>query len=76
MPPSALAGASAIPSFPVRSTVKTSTTANQTQGLILNGVLRSHLQGQRWIIDNLKFHKGGTLELKGSVNLCQRRSGC
>ena len=43
---------------------------NQTQGLILdNGVLRSHLQGQRWIIDSLKFHKGGTLELKGSVNL-------
>ena len=43
---------------------------NQTQGLILdNGVLRSHLQGQRWVIDSLKFHKGGTLELKGSVNL-------
>lgn len=43
---------------------------HQTQGIILdNGVLRSHLQGQRWIIDSLKFHKGGTLELKGSVNL-------
>ena len=43
---------------------------NQPQGLILdNGVLRSHLQGQRWIIDSLKFHKGGTLELKGVVNI-------
>lgn len=43
---------------------------NQAQGLILdNGVLRSHLQGRRWIIDSLKFHRGGTVELKGSVAL-------
>lgn len=43
---------------------------NQAQGLILdNGVLRSHLQGQRWIIDSLKFHRGGTVELKGGVEL-------
>lgn len=43
---------------------------NQAQGLILdNGVLRSHLQGQRWIIDSLKFHRGGTVELKGGISL-------
>ncbi|ASK28484.1 translocation/assembly module TamB [Neisseria chenwenguii] len=43
---------------------------NQAQGLILdNGVLRSHLQGQRWIIDSLKFHRSGSVELKGSVSL-------
>ncbi|MCF7520933.1 translocation/assembly module TamB [Neisseria sp. ZJ106] len=43
---------------------------NQEQGLILdNGVLRSHLQGRRWIIDSLKFHRGGSAELKGSVGL-------
>ncbi|MCP1660870.1 translocation/assembly module TamB domain-containing protein [Neisseria perflava] len=43
---------------------------NQTQGLILdNGVLRSHLQGQRWVIDSLKFHRGGTVELTGGVSL-------
>ena len=38
---------------------------NQAQGLILdNGILRSRLQGQKWIIDSLKFHRGGTVELK------------
>ncbi len=43
---------------------------HQTQGLILdNGVLRSRLQGQKWVIDSLKFHRGGTIELKGAVNL-------
>ncbi|WP_416192784.1 translocation/assembly module TamB domain-containing protein [Neisseria sp. CCUG12390] len=43
---------------------------NQTQGLILdNGVLRSRLQGKHWIIDSLKFHRGGTVELKGRVEL-------
>ncbi|WP_066077794.1 translocation/assembly module TamB domain-containing protein [Bergeriella denitrificans] len=43
---------------------------NQAQGIILdNGVLRSHLQGQRWIIDSLKFHRGGTVELTGNVAL-------
>lgn len=43
---------------------------NQAQGLILdNGVLRSRLQGRHWVIDSLKFHRGGTVELKGRVEL-------
>ncbi|QEY23880.1 translocation/assembly module TamB domain-containing protein [Neisseria animalis] len=43
---------------------------NQAQGIILdNGVLRSRLQGQRWVIDSLKFHRGGTVELSGGVSL-------
>ena len=43
---------------------------NQAQGLILdNGILRSRLQGQKWIIDSLKFHRGGTVELKGEAAL-------
>ncbi|WP_373823357.1 translocation/assembly module TamB domain-containing protein [Neisseria dentiae] len=43
---------------------------NQDLGLILdNGILRSRIQGQTWIIDNLRFHRGGTVELKGTVGL-------
>ncbi|MFC3875213.1 translocation/assembly module TamB domain-containing protein [Neisseria musculi] len=43
---------------------------NQDLGLILdNGILRSRLQGQSWIIDHLRFHRGGTVELKGTVGL-------
>ena len=43
---------------------------NQAQGLILdNGVLRSRLQGRHWLIDSLKFYRGGTVELKGRVDL-------
>ncbi|WP_165089678.1 translocation/assembly module TamB domain-containing protein [Neisseria yangbaofengii] len=43
---------------------------NQAQGLILdNGVLRSRLQGRHWLIDSLKFYRGGTVELKGRVEL-------
>ncbi|WP_373755484.1 translocation/assembly module TamB domain-containing protein [Neisseria sp.] len=42
----------------------------QQQGIVLdNGVLRSRLQGQTWIIDSLRFHKGGTVDLKGRVSL-------
>ncbi|QEY26739.1 translocation/assembly module TamB domain-containing protein [Neisseria zalophi] len=43
---------------------------NQDLGLILdNGVLRSRLQGQTWVIDQLRFHRGGSVELKGTVNM-------
>lgn len=43
---------------------------NQELGLILdNGILRSRIRGQSWIIDNLRFHRGGTVELKGTVGL-------
>lgn len=43
---------------------------HQAQGIVLdNGVLRSRLQGRRWLIDSLKFHRGGTVELKGQVSL-------
>ncbi|WP_107928446.1 translocation/assembly module TamB domain-containing protein [Neisseria animaloris] len=43
---------------------------NQDLGLILdNGTLRSRLQGQAWVIDSLRFHRGGTVELKGTVGM-------
>ncbi|OSI35557.1 translocation/assembly module TamB domain-containing protein [Neisseria dumasiana] len=43
---------------------------NQDLGLILDqGVLRSRIQGQSWLIDSLRFHRGGTVELKGTVGL-------
>ena len=43
---------------------------NHAQGVILdNGVLRSRLQGQKWYIDNLTFHRGGTATLTGEVGL-------
>lgn len=43
---------------------------NHAQGVILdNGVLRSRLQGRRWIIDNLTFHRGGSATLTGDIGL-------
>ncbi len=43
---------------------------NRDLGLILdNGSLRSRLQGQRWYIDSLRFQRGGTVTLNGSVGL-------
>lgn len=43
---------------------------NRELGLILdNGSLRSRLSGQRWIIDALRFQRGGTVTLSGDVNL-------
>lgn len=43
---------------------------NQDLGLILDqGVLRSRIQGQSWLIDSLRFQRGGTVELKGTVGL-------
>ncbi|EGV37962.1 translocation/assembly module TamB domain-containing protein [Neisseria weaveri] len=41
---------------------------NRDLGLILDkGTLRSRMQGQKWLIDSLRFHRGGTVDLKGSV---------
>lgn len=43
---------------------------NHAQGVILdNGVLRSHLQGQKWHIDGLTFTRGGTATLTGDIGL-------
>ena len=43
---------------------------NRDLGLILdNGSLRSRLQGQRWHIDSLRFQRGGTVTLNGSIGL-------
>ncbi|WP_425316024.1 translocation/assembly module TamB domain-containing protein [Uruburuella testudinis] len=43
---------------------------NRDLGLILdNGSLRSRLQGQRWYIDSLRFQRGGTVTLNGSIGM-------
>ncbi|KPN71136.1 translocation/assembly module TamB domain-containing protein [Neisseria sp. 83E34] len=43
---------------------------NHAQGIILdNGTLRSRLAGQRWQIDSLTFHRGGSAKLSGSISL-------
>ncbi|WP_274585003.1 translocation/assembly module TamB domain-containing protein [Neisseria leonii] len=47
---------------------------NRELGLILdNGSLRSRLAGRRWIIDALRFQRGGTVTLSGDVNLAGSR---
>lgn len=43
---------------------------NRPSGLVLdNGILRSRLQGQTWVIDQLQFTRGGTVNLKGEARL-------
>ena len=43
---------------------------NREIGLVLdNGSLRSRLQGQRWLIESLRFQRGGTVQLSGAVGL-------
>lgn len=45
---------------------------NREIGLILDkGTLRSHLEGQKWLIDSLQFARGGTVKLDGSVDLAK-----
>lgn len=45
---------------------------NREIGLILDkGTLRSHLKGQKWLIDSLQFARGGTVKLNGSVDLAK-----
>lgn len=43
---------------------------SQAQGLVLDSdILRSRLQGQKWIIDSPESHCGDTVELKNEVTL-------
>ncbi|MFV2030196.1 translocation/assembly module TamB domain-containing protein [Neisseria sp. S1] len=45
---------------------------NREIGLFLdNGTLRSRLSGQKWLIDSLRFQRGGTVTLSGNVGLNQ-----
>lgn len=45
---------------------------NREIGLILDkGTLRSHLKGQKWLIDSLQFVRGGKVKLDGGVDWSQ-----